>query len=209
MSEPQIDSRIDAYIERSADFAQPILRHIRQIVHTNCPDVIETIKWGFPHFDYRGIMCSMAAFKTHCAFNFWKGELLQFESKSGEAMGQFGRIVTLKDLPAKPELAKFIKAAMKLNEDGVPSPRIVKSRAVAVTSPRELAAIAPPDYLMALLKKNKKALATFEGFSNSNEKEYIVWITDAKTDITRNSRIAQAIEWMAEGKIRNWKYDRK
>ncbi len=204
-----MDSRIDAYIKGAADFAQPILRHIRQIVHLNCPEVTETIRWGFPHFDYRGIMCSMAAFKSHCAFNFWKGELLQFDGKSADAMGQFGRIVTLKDLPSKPALARLIKAAMKLNEASVPAPRLVKSRAVSNMSPQKLATPRPSDYFLMVLKKNKKALITFEGFSHSNKNEYLEWIIDAKTEATRNSRVTQAIEWMAEGKIRNWKYVRK
>ena len=116
------DRRVDAYIERSADFAKPILTHLRAVVHDACPEVEETIKWNFPHFVYRdGILCSMAAFKAHCAFGFWKGALIidQEGAPTEKAMGQFGRIASVKDLPSKKVLAGLVKKAMSLNDAGV------------------------------------------------------------------------------------------
>ena len=196
------DPRVDAYIATSADFAQPILKHMREQMHRHCPEVEETIKWGFPHFDYQGILAGMAAFKAHCALGFWKGALLTIDKNSAAAMGQFGRITSVKDLPGERELARLIKAAMVLNEEGIKSP----ARAKPKTEKQELLV---PDYLKSALKKNEPALATFEGFSYSNQKEYVEWITEAKTEITRGKRLAQALEWMAEGKVRNWKYLRK
>jgi hypothetical protein len=200
------DKRIDAYILKSADFAKPILTHIRMLVHKACPGVEETIKWGFPHFDYKGIMCSMAAFKQHCAFGFWKAALmkdkiLMANAKSEVAMGHLGKIQSLKDLPADRVMIAWIKEAAQLNETGVKlSGKTVKQVAAPLTVPAALA---------AALKKNKKAAAAFDAFSNSNKKEYVDWINGAKTEVTRSSRIATAVEWMAEGKIRNWKYLQK
>jgi hypothetical protein len=196
---PSKDPRVDAYIAKSADFAKPILTHLRKLVHTHCPEATETIKWSMPHFDYQGgIFCNMAAFKQHCAFGFWLGELLGVESGSGKAMGDFGRITALDDLPGDKEIARLIKAAMKLHDAGAKLPSREKPTA-------KKALMIPPAF-MAAVRKNKKALATFEGFSYTNKKEYVEWFTEAKTEVTREKRLAQAIEWMAEGKVRNWKY---
>ena len=196
---PSKDPRVDAYIAKSADFAKPILAHLRKLVHTHCPKATETIKWSMPHFDYKGgIFCNMAAFKQHCAFGFWLGEHLKIESGFGKAMGNFGRITALDDLPGDKEIARLIKAAMKLHDAGAKLPSRAKPAAK-----KELTI--PPAF-MAAVKKNKKALATFEGFSYSNKKEYVEWFTEARTEVTREKRLAQAIEWMAEGKVRNWKY---
>ena len=193
------DPRIDAYIAKSADFAKPILSHIRKLVHTNCPDVSETMKWSMPFFEYKsGIFCNVAAFKQHCAFGFWLGDLLKIDAKADKAMGQFGRIASLADLPGDKEFASILKAAMKLHDAGAKAPSRSK--------PAEKKELVVPDYFLAALKKNKKALGTFEGFRYSNKKEYVEWITEAKTDATRDKRLAQAVEWMAEGKVRNWKY---
>jgi len=197
------DKRIDAYIAKSANFAQPILSYLREVVHEGCPEIEETIKWSFPHFDYKGMLCAMAAFKQHCAFGFWKGSLI-FDGKgekSEDAMGHFGRITSLKDLPAKSALLGYVMKAKQLNDDGVKVPRKPVPRGVK----RELAV---PDYFMNAVKKNKKALATFEGFPYSHKKEYVEWVTEAKTDETRNRRLQTSVEWMAEGKSRNWKYER-
>jgi len=198
------DARIDAYIRESADFAKPILRHLRELVHKTCPDVEETMKWSFPHFDYKGIMCSMAAFKQHCAFGFWKTTLMKDAEKMlnnrSEAMGSLGKITSLKDLPADKIIMGYIKEAMKLNEGDV---KIVKPK------PAGKKELVVPKYFTDAVKKNEKAFATFEGFSYSNKKEYIDWITEAKTEETRKKRLIQATEWMAEGKIRNWKYLQK
>lgn len=193
------DPRVDAYIAKSADFAKPILAHIRKLVHANCTDVTETMKWSMPFFEYKGgIFCNVAAFKQHCAFGFWLGDLLKIDAKADKAMGQFGRITSPADLPGDKEFASILTAAMKLHDAGVKAPSRSK--------PAEKKVLVAPDYFLAALKKNKKALATFESFSYSNQKEYVEWITEAKTDATRDKRLAQAVEWMAEGKVRNWKY---
>ena len=200
---PSLDRRVDEYISKSADFAKPILIHLRQLVHKTCPDVQETIKWGFPHFDYWGPMCHMASFKQHCVFGFWKAALMKDRSlienaKSETAMGHLGKLTSLKDLPLDKKLIANIKEAMKLNDAGV--------KATPVKKPPVKKEIKVPDDFLAALKKNKKALATFEGFSPSHKGEYVEWIVEAKREETRNKRIKQAVEWMAEGKPRNWKY---
>lgn len=199
------DPRVDAYIERAQPFAQPILRHLRKVVHTACPDVQETMKWSFPHFDYKGIFCAMAGFKQHCTFGFWKGALLRDSVKGmptgGEkAMGQFGRIAALGDLPADKVLIGIVQAAAKLNDDGVSAPP---------RKPRPKAPLRVPPYFTAALKKNKKALAAFGALPPSHRREYVQWITEAKTEETRDRRMATALEWIAEGKGRNWKYEKK
>ena len=193
------DPRVDAYIAKSAEFARPILTHLRKQVHQHCPDASETIKWGMPHFDYHGgIFCNMAAFKQHCAFGFWLGDLLKVDTGLGKAMGDFGRITSLEDLPGDKELAKIIKAAMKLHDAGAKIPAREKTAEKKVL-------VVPPDF-MAAVKKNKKAFATFDAFSYSKKKEYVEWFTEARTEATRDKRLAEAIEWMAEGKSRHWKY---
>jgi len=198
---PTTDKRVDAYIAKSADFAKPILTELRAIVHEGCPDVEETIKWRMPTFMYKGMLCGMAAFKQHCAMGFWKGRLIvdPKQNKSLEAMGQFGKITSVKDLPPKRVLLGYVRQAVELNEQGVKSP----TRSKPSTERKE---VIVPDYFAAALKKNKKAQAAFDGFSYSHRKEYVEWITDAKADETRQRRIATALQWLAEGKSRNWKY---
>lgn len=192
------DKRVDAYIAKSADFAKPILEYIRAVVHEACPEVEETIKWGFPNYQYKGMLCSMAAFKEHCTFGFWKGSLVvdAADRRSDDAMGQLGRITKLSDLPPRKKLVAYVKKARELNDAGV--------KVVRKTKPKP--ALAPPADLLAALRKNKKAQAAFEGFPPSHKREYVEWIIDAKTDETRQRRLAQAVEWIAEGKPRNWKY---
>ena len=194
------DPRIDGYIAKSADFAKPILNHIRKLVHTACPEVEETMKWSFPHFDYKGMMCSAAAFKQHCSFGFWKGALILGKdgNKADEAMVQFGRITAISDLPKDGVLIGYIKEAVRLNETGVKLPAKLK--------PREKKELVIPDYFIAALEKNKKALTAFENFSYSHKKEYVQWITEAKGEETRKKRLETALEWLAEGKPRHWKY---
>lgn len=201
------DSRIDDYILRSADFAKPILSHLRALIHKACPDVQETMKWSFPHFVYNGnIVCSMASFKQHCAFGFWLGSQLKDPYKVlsavGEktAMGHFGQIRSINDLPSNKIIAEYIKEAMELNEKGV---KVKKTLKAASAIPIEV-----PGYFSDELKKNKTASANFEKLSPSHKKEYLQWITEAKTEATRNKRMATAIDWIAEGKGRNWKYER-
>jgi uncharacterized protein YdeI (YjbR/CyaY-like superfamily) len=189
------DPRIDAYIEKSADFAKPILRHLRKVVHAGCPNVEETVKWSMPHFDYKGPLAGMAAFKAHCAFGFWKGSLIVPGSQ--EAMGQFGCITKVSDLPKQDVLLGYVRKAVQLNEGGVKVPRPLKHEKKDIPMPADLA---------AALKKNAKARATFDGFRPSHKREYLEWITEAKTDETRRKRLDTAVEWMSEGKSRHWKY---
>jgi uncharacterized protein YdeI (YjbR/CyaY-like superfamily) len=194
------DPRLDAYIARSADFAKPILTQIRQVVHEACPEVEEAMKWSSPHFMYKGMLCGMASFKEHCAFGFWKGSLIVGgDSRNAEAMGQFGRITSVADLPPKKVLVGYIKDAMRLNDAGVKSPTRSKPKG----KKKELAV---PDDLSAALNRNKKAKATFDTFRPSYRNQYVEWITEAKGEDTRKRRLKTAIEWMAEGKPRNWKY---
>jgi uncharacterized protein YdeI (YjbR/CyaY-like superfamily) len=195
------DPRVDAYIKKAAPFAQPILTEFREIVHDACPAVEETMKWSFPHFDYKGVMCSMAAFKQHAAFGFWKGELVLGRDRAADAMGHFGRITKRSDLPSKSVLAGYVKKAAALNDQGVKAPRAVRKAAPTT--------VTVPAVLAKALKADRKAQAGFAALSPSHKREYIEWITDAKSDETRARRLAQAIEWMAQGKSRNWKYERK
>jgi len=198
---PSADPRIDAYIDKSADFAKPILTHLRKLVHKACPDVEETWKWSFPHFDHKGVLCSMAAFKQHCSFGFWKQSLLESDAipKTKTAMGSFGRITSLKDLPPDKVMIGLIHQAMELNEKGIKTPQ---------KKPSEKKELVVPEELTKALSKNKAANAQFEKFSYSHKKEYIEWITEAKTEPTRLKRLATTIEWLSEGKSRNWKYEK-
>ena len=190
------DPRVDAYIAKSADFAKPILTHFRAIVHEACPDVVETFKWGHASFDHRGLLCSMGAFKEHCTIGFWKGELLGLAREEG-SMGHFGRITTVKDLPARAALVKLVKRAATLNEEGIKEER---------PRPAARPEAAVPDDLMRALRKNKKALTAFQAFPPSHRREYIEWITGAKRDETRQRRLEIAITQIADGKPQNWKY---
>lgn len=198
------DPRIDAYIAKSADFAKPILTHLRDLIHAACPEVEETLKWGVPHFEYKGILCSMAAFKNHCAFGFWKESLIIDQGNAeirNEAMGRFGRITALADLPKNGVLIGYIKQAVKLNEEGIKLP--------AQPKPKAKKELKLPAYFMEALRKNKRALSTFENFSYSDKKDYVEWIVEAKSEETRDRRMKTALEWMAEGKTRHWKYIKK
>jgi uncharacterized protein YdeI (YjbR/CyaY-like superfamily) len=193
------DPRVDVYIANAAPFARPILAHIRKTVHAGCPEVEETIKWSFPHFTYKGMLCSMASFKEHCSFGFWKGSLL--DVPPGTSMSQFGRITSLDDLPRSKDLVSLVRRAAVLNEDGVKMPR--PTRRAPKAPPK-----APAD-LQKALRANAGAQATFKTLSPSHRREYIEWITEAKTAATRQRRIATTMDWLARGKSRNWKYERK
>ena len=201
---PKKDHRIDDYLNNAQTFAKPILRHLRSVIHKGCPSVDETIKWGFPHFEYEGkILCSMASFKQHCAFGFRLGSVMKdphglmqpVGDKSG--MGHFGQIRSMEDLPSDKILIQYIQEAMALTDRGATKPKPKAS------DPKEL--IVPEDFIR-VLKKDKVALNTFEKFSYSHRKEYVEWITEAKTEETRYRRMATAVEWLREGKGRNWKY---
>lgn len=194
------EPRVDAYIVKSSEFARPILEHIREVVHVACPEAEEAMKWSFPCFMYKGMLCSMAAFKEHCSFGFWKSELVFDKPDEGEkGMGQFGRLTRVADLPSKKTLTGYIKKAMTLNDEGVKAP----SRSKPKAPPKP---VVFPDDLAKALKANAKALATFEKFAPGQKREYVDWITEAKTQATRTKRLETAVEWMAEGKKRNWKY---
>jgi uncharacterized protein YdeI (YjbR/CyaY-like superfamily) len=194
------DPRIDVYIAKQQEFAKPILSYLREVIHEGCPEVVETLKWSAPAFEYQGFLCGFAAFKEHAALGFWKGTLiLGPNDKSIDAAGNFGRLKTLKDLPPKKVLIGYIKKAMELNEQGVKAP---------MKPPKPKAAIPMPADLKTALAKNRKAKATYDAFSPSHKREYLEWITEAKATDTRQRRVGQAIEWMSEGKPRMWKYQR-
>ncbi|MGZ8335335.1 MAG: YdeI/OmpD-associated family protein [Allosphingosinicella sp.] len=192
------DPRIDAYIDRQADFAKPILQHLRETVHTACPECEEAVKWSSPHFMYKGeMLAGMAAFKQHATFGFWRGSLVVGEgNEQMSGMGQFGRLASIEDLPPRAELEALVRKAMRLTDEGVKPPRD-KHRKEPFTVPQDM---------RAALGANAAAAATFDGFPESAQREYVEWVTESKRDETRTKRLAQAIEWLAEGKRRNWKY---
>jgi len=197
------DPRIDTYINKAAPFAQPILRHIRRLVHMACPEVDETLKWGFPHFDYKGIMVSTAAFKAHCTLNIWKASLIQglAEINEGDStLGQFGRITSISDLPDDETLLGYFREARRLNEENIKVPQKPKNQTV-----KELVV---PEILLEALKENPLAAETWDKFAYSHRKEYVNWITEAKTEATRDKRLATTIEWLAEGKTQMWRYSK-
>lgn len=200
------DKRVDEYINKSAEFAKPILIHLRKLIHQANPQIKETIKWGFPHFDYNGNLCHMASFKQHCAFGFWKAALMSDSNKlltvakSEIAMGHFGKITSLKDLPKDSIIISYVKEAVRLNQEKIKMPKKVAKEQIKLKL--------HPEFELSLTK-NKKALKTYEGFSYSNKKEYVNWINEAKTNATLTKRIQDAINWLSEGKIRNWKYVKK
>ena len=190
---------VDAYIAKAAPFARPILERIREAFHAASPKIEETIKWGVPHFDYKGIVGSMAAFKQHVGWGFWKAKLMKDPAGILKGTGMGGaRTENVSQLPSKKVLIEYVREAVQLNEEGTKLDRTPSTRSA---KPIEV-----PDDLAAALKKNKKAKTTFDGFPPSHRREYIEWITEAKQEATRAKRLAQAIEWMAEGKPRNWKY---
>ena len=205
MAEQQFDPRVDAYIEKAAPFAQPILAHLRKLMHQACPRAGESIKWGMPFFIQQGvILASMAAFKQHCAFGFWGKEMRKVLAKDGlkssDAMGSLGRITGAKTLPGDRTLLTYMSQAASLVESG--------ERTKSIDRPKKSAKkiVLVPEELTAALKRNKMAAKVFSEFSPSGKREYALWIADAKRSETREKRVKQAIEWIAQGKPRNWKY---
>lgn len=194
------DPRVTAYIRNAAPFARPILTHIREVVHAGCPDVEETMKWSMPMFTYHGILCFMAGFKQHVGLGFWKGS--QFLDVSDEtesaAMGQFGRLTEVAQLPSRRVLTRYIRQAMRINEAGG---RPVKKAAKPKPAPRT------PADLRAALVRSAKAQSTWDASSPGHRREYVQWITEAKRPETRARRVATTVEWLAQGKSRNWKYE--
>lgn len=201
------DARVDAYIGKARPFAQPVLIHIRELMHKASPEVTETVKWGMPFFELNGVILgNMAAFKEHCSLGLWGPEMHAIlgndGAKSNEAMGTFGRIASVKDLPAEKVLLGYFKQAAGFVTSGERTTSLVRKPKKAVKAPPEV-----PAELAAALKKNRLAAKVFEGFSPSCKREYVDWVTEAKREETKMKRVAQAVEWMAEGKSRNWKYE--
>jgi len=197
---PKTDPRIDAYIRKAQPFAQPILTHLRKVVHTACPDVEETLKWRHPTFMYKGMLGGIAAFKQHATFGFWKHSLLvkQFPKIEKDAWGQFGRLTSLSDLPDEKTIVRIVKAAAALNDAGVKLERMKSAARPPLKTPADL---------VSALTKNKKARETYQAFPPSKKRDYVEWLTEAKSPDTRARRLETAIGWMAEGKSRNWKYE--
>ena len=201
----KFNPQFDEYIEKTADFAKPIMEYLRQIIHETCPEVEEIIKWGIPHFDYKGdMMCILAGYKNHCSFSLYKAELMSdtkiIESvKAGQKMGYMDKLKSLSDLPAKETLVAYIKEAMVLDENGVKKAKPVSEKPKVIEV---------PDYFSEKLATNPLAKEIFESKSSSFRKDYLVWITDAKTEATRQKRIEQSLEWIAEGKGRFWQYEK-
>jgi len=198
----QYDSRVDAYIEKSADFAKPILTHLRNLVHQASPDLKETIKWSCPFFDLQGPVCQIAAFKQHCAFGFWKEKLMQdphqILNQQPDTAGSIGKITSLADLPPDDILIQYIHQAIALNVTGTKAPAKPKTK---VSAPVQV-----PAEFSTMLGQHPLAAEHFQQFSPSQQKEYLSWFEEAKTEATRAKRMATALEWISEGKIRNWKY---
>jgi uncharacterized protein YdeI (YjbR/CyaY-like superfamily) len=221
MAEESFDPRVDAYINRAKPYAHPILEHLRELVHKGCPQVVETIKWSRPFFEYKGVILgNMSAFNAHCSFGFWGEEigavLREADALHDGAMGSLGRITSVKDLPSNKLMLGWIRQSVGFIDRGeYTSPiaaRHEKKIAAKEDSKKhgvakaEKPSVEPPAEFVAALNKNKKAAAVFAAFSPSCKKEYVEWVADAKRAETRDKRIATAVEWIAEGKQRNWKY---
>jgi len=206
VADEQIDPRVDMYIEKAASFARPVLTHLRNLVHQACPRATESVKWGMPFFLLQGIVLGhMAAFKQHCAFGFWGPEMKKVLAKDGlassKAMGSLGRIAGLQDLPADRLLLRYLCQAAGFVESGQRKKSIDRKPKAAKANVRV------PVELSAALKKNKLAAKAFERFSPSCRREYVEWIAAAKRPETKERRVVQAVEWIAQGKSRNWKYE--
>jgi uncharacterized protein YdeI (YjbR/CyaY-like superfamily) len=193
------DPRVDAYIAKAQPFARPILEHVRERVRSVAPDAVETTKWSAPAFTVDGkILLVMAAFKAHAAINFWRGQELRGDKAEADGMGQFGKLTSVEDLPADTEFDRLIREAVALSK-AAPAPRVVKH------APKPSSEV--HSEFATALKANPAAQATLDGFPPSARREYIDWVNDAKQDKTRAKRIADAIEWLSEGKRRHWKYE--
>jgi hypothetical protein len=199
----QYDSRVDAYIAKSADYAQPVLIHLRTLVHEASPLITETIKWSCPVFEYNGIVCFMRAFKQHCSFGLWKHKELDDPGgllKSGEeGGGSLGRLTSLADLPKDEHLVAFIKQCVGLNNKAAKG--LLKK-----AGPQSMAPLVVPGYITDILDDYPEAKTAFEKLSSLHQREYMEWILDANTETLRQKRIETALGWMIEGKSRHWKY---
>ena len=208
MRKAELNPRVDAYIAKAAPFAQPVLAHLRALVHKACPEVVEEIKWGRPFFLHRGtILCNISAFKAYCSFGFWGAEIGRVLRADGVVkdggMGSLGKITSVKELPPEKQMLGYLRQAVALIESGKGDNRVVVARRV-VKAPKP--PVEAPTEFTAALKKNKAANAAYAALSPSCKREYAEWIAEAKRPETRQRRIAQAVEWIGEGKQRNWKY---
>ena len=119
------NKKVDAYIGKSAEFAKPILNHLRAIILATCPEVEEDIKWGIPHYSYKGDhLCMMAAFSKHCSFNLYKAESMKDQAiqdgvKAGKKFGYMDKVKDVSELPARKRLVAYLEELMALNESGV------------------------------------------------------------------------------------------
>jgi uncharacterized protein YdeI (YjbR/CyaY-like superfamily) len=204
MNDSQTDPRVDAYIENAAPFAQPILQHLRELLHQGCPRISETIKWRLPFFQQRGVIVAhMAAFTKHCVFGFWGPEMKKIFEKDGlespNSMGPFARIESLRDLPSDAALLRYIRQAADLVDSGERTKSLVRPK-------KKLKPFVVPKELALALKKSKMASKVFARFSSTNRRDYAEWIATAKRPETKKKRVLQAVEWIAQGKPRNWKY---
>ncbi len=193
------DARIDAYIEdKAADFARPILRHLRAVIHEACPDCEETLKWGMPAFLYKGqILAGMASFKAHATFHYWLGnKVVDTGDKADTGMGQFGRLTSVDDLPDRETLLACTRKAMQLTDEGVRPARASGKPPFAV-----------PQDLQAAIDAEPAAKVTWDAFPPSCRREYVEWLTEAKREETRTKRLHQTIAQLREGKRRYWKYE--
>jgi len=206
------DPRVDAYIAAAPEFAQPILVRIRNAFHAGCPTLTETIKWSVPHFEHHGMLGGMAAFKKHVSIGFWKGGQLSdphgLLAGVGDGTISSIRIESLKALPKKEILVEYVRAAAALNESNATATAKGQKSLKATQKPKPKPELPIPPLFAKALRSNAKAKATFDAFSPSKRRDYVEWITEAKRDATRDSRIATAIEWLAEGKSKHWKYER-
>ena len=208
MPTANFNPKVDAYVAKAKPYALPIMEHLRELIHTGCPGVEETIKWSRPFFEYRGVILgNMSAFKEHCSFGFWGEEIGAVLREAGVVqeggMGSLGRITRIEDLPPDKQMLSLIRQAAAFIDRGeYTSPIAARQRVVKASKPAPEA----PEELAAALRKNKKAAAVFADFSPSCKREYTEWIADAKRTETREKRIATAVEWMSEGKQRHWKY---
>jgi uncharacterized protein YdeI (YjbR/CyaY-like superfamily) len=203
-----LNPKVDAYLAKVQPFAQPIMAHLRELVHKACPEIEETIKWSRPFFEYRGaILCNMSAFKEHCSFGFWGEEIGAVLREAGvlgeEGMGSLGHITSVARLPSDKQMLGWIRQAAAFVDNGQYTSPIAARR--KVVKPQKSVLETPPEFAAAL-RRNKKAAAAFAAFSPSCKREYVEWVADAKRPETRDKRISTAVAWIAEGKQRNWKY---
>jgi uncharacterized protein YdeI (YjbR/CyaY-like superfamily) len=202
----QLNSKVDEYIAKSEEFSKPILEYLRQIIDETCPDATEDIKWGTPHYSYKGDhLCMIAGFKNHCSFSLYKAEFLKDKEiaesvKAGKKFGYMDKLKSVSELPSKEILVSLLKEVMTINENGIKKEKTISDKPKVIET---------PDYLTEALNADKKAKEVWESKSDSYRKDYLVWIIDAKTDATRQKRIEQSLEWIAEGKGRFWQYAKK